>query len=185
MAQRYLKDGISKLNRTHYHRPMLTVALRPATRDDCPAINDILNDYVVSSTATFITDPQTLDERLRWLEGRGDRHPVIVAEIDRRVVGWAALSMFRGRAAYANTAELGVYVHRDYHRRGFGRRLVAELTARGRAAGLHAIVGGCCSESTASIALLEASGFRQVAHFHEVGFKFGRWLDVIFLERLL
>jgi L-amino acid N-acyltransferase len=164
---------------------MLTVALRTATRDDCHAINAILNHYVAHTTATFITEPQTLEERLDWFEGRSDRHPVVVADVNGETVGWAALSSFRVRAAYAHTAELGVYVHHDHHRRGIGRALVAETVARGRAAGLHAIVGGCCSESTASIALLEASGFRRVAHFQEVGFKFGRWLDVIFLERLL
>lgn len=164
---------------------MLTVSLRTATRDDCAAINDILNHYVVTSTATFITEPQSLEERLEWFDGRSKKHPVVVAELDGHVVGWAALSMFRVRAAYASTAELGVYVHHTYHRRGIGSLLVAELLARARAANLHAIVGGCCSESTGSLALLEASGFRRVAHFHEVGFKFGHWLDVIFLERLL
>ena len=164
---------------------MLTVALRSATRDDCPAINDILNHYVTTSTATFITEPQTLADRQEWLDGRASHHPVVVAHVAGRVIGWAALSTFRTREAYARTAELGVYVHRDYHRQGIGRLLVAELIGKARVAGLHVVVAGCCSESLASIALLEATGFRRVAHFHEVGFKFGRWLDVIFLERQL
>lgn len=177
-----------KLNRARpssYHSHMQTLALRTATRDDCPAINDILNHYVIHSTATFITEPQTLEERYEWFDERGERHPVVVAAIDDGVVGWAALSTFRVRAAYARTAELGVYVHHDHHRRGIGRALVDELIARGRAAGLHVIVGGCCSESTGSIGLLEASGFSRVAHFHQVGYKFDRWLDVLFFERVL
>src|SRR5689334_22700375 len=116
---------------------MLTVALRPATRDDCPAINDILNHYVTTSTATFITEPQTLAERQAWLDGRPSHHPVVVADSDAGIIGWAALSTFRVRQAYAKTAELGVYVHRDYHRQGIGRLLVIELIARARAAGLH------------------------------------------------
>ena len=164
---------------------MLTATVRTAQRGDCQAINAILNYYVVNSTATFITEPQTLEERLDWFDGRGEAHPVVVAEVDGAVIGWAALSTFRARAAYARTAELGVYVHHEFHRRGIGRILIEELLQRGRACGLHVIVGGCCHESTASQALLEASGFRQVARFHEVGFKFGRWLDVIFLERIL
>jgi phosphinothricin acetyltransferase len=163
----------------------VTVTLRSATRQDCPAINDILNHYVVTSTATFITEPQPIEERLAWFDGRDERHPVIIAELDGRVAGWAALSPFRLRAAYAQTAEIGVYVHHAFHRRGIGHALVDELITRGRAAGLHVIVGGCCHESTASLGLLAAHGFRKAAHFHEVGFKFGRWLDVIFLERLL
>ena len=164
---------------------MLTVAVRPASVDDCSAITDILNYYVVHTTATFITEPETLDQRVEWLQGRRDQHPVVVAESHRGLVGWAALSRFRERAAYAGTAELGVYVDHRHHRQGIGRALVNELLARARASGLHSIVAGACSESTASLALLEASGFRRAAHFHEVGFKFGRWLDVIFLERLL
>ena len=92
---------------------------------------------------------------------------------------------FRARAAYSRTAEVGVYVHHDFHRRGIGRALIDDVVARGHDVGLHAIVGGCCSESVASIGLLESCGFRRVAHFREVGFKFERWLDVIFLERLL
>ena len=163
----------------------MDVALRTATRDDCSAINDILNHYVVGSTATFITEPQSLDERLSWFDGRGATHPVIVADVGGRVVGWAALSPFRTRAAYSKTVELGVYVHHGHHRLGIGRALVAELLVRAQAAGLHVVVAGCCSETTASIGLLEASGFRRVAHFHEVGHKFGRWLDVVFMERLL
>jgi len=162
-----------------------TIALREASRADCAAINDILNHYVVSSTATFLTEPLTLEDRLEWFDGRDAAHPVVVAERDGRVVGWAALSTFRARPAYSRPAEVGVYVHHEFHRLGIGRALIADVVARGRAAGLHVIVGGCCSESVGSLALLEASGFRRVAHFHEIGYKFGRWLDVLFLERLL
>jgi L-amino acid N-acyltransferase len=161
------------------------VAIRPATRDDCAAINDIINYYVVHTTATFITEPQSLEQRFEWFDERSAAHPVIVADIGDRVVGWCALSSFRLRAAYARTAELGVYIDKDFHRRGIGRMLVEEAVARGRAAGLHVIVGGCCSETTGSIGLLEACGFRKVAHFHEVGRKFDRWLDVVFFERML
>jgi L-amino acid N-acyltransferase len=164
---------------------MNTCLIREATTIDAEAINAILNHYVENSTATFITAPQTLEERLAWLKDRSSVHPVLVAEADRVVIGWAALSVFRTRAAYAQTAELGVYVHHAWHRRGIGRMLVAELLTRARAAGHHAIVGGCCSESVGSIALLKSFGFSPVGHFREVGRKFDRWLDVIFFELLL
>ena len=93
--------------------------------------------------------------------------------------------MFRSRPAYRHTAEFSVYVDPERHRRGIGRALLADLVTRARALGHHALVGGCCSESTAVITLLEASGFSRVAHFREVGRKFDRWLDVVFLERVL
>jgi phosphinothricin acetyltransferase len=164
---------------------MQTAVVRTARRRDCPAINEIHNFYVANTTATFLLEPQTLDERHDWFDGRSAAHPVLVAELERRVVGWASLSAFRARPAYARTAEVGVYVHHDFHRRGIGRILIDAIVERGRDAGLHVIVGGACSESTASLGLLQACGFQRVAHFHQVGFKFGRWLDVIFLERIL
>jgi len=160
-------------------------SIRAAARDDAQAINAIQNHYVVHSTATFLTEPLTLEQRLAWLDGRSAVHPVIVAEDGRKVVGWGSLEVFRSRTAYRRTAELSVYIHHDWHRRGIGRAIVEELVAHARALGHHALVGGCCSETTAAIALLEACGFSRVAHFREVGHKFGRWLDVDFLERLL
>jgi phosphinothricin acetyltransferase len=164
---------------------MSDCSIRLATRDDAGVINDIQNHYVVNSTATFLTEPLTLERRLAWLDGRSPVHPVIVAQDDGSVVGWGSLEVFRGRPAYRHTAELSVYVHHEWHRRGIGRAILADLLARARALGHHTLVGGCCIESTAIIALLEASGFSRVAHFREVGRKFDRWLDVVFLQRLL
>ena len=164
---------------------MTRCSIRLATRDDAGIINDIQNHYVVGSTATFHTEPLSLIERLAWLENRTSVHPVTVAEVDRQIVGWGALEVFRGRRAYQRTAEFSVYVHHEWHRRGIGRAIMVDLETRARALNYHALVGGCCSESTAVIALLEAMGFGRVAHFREVGRKFDRWLDVVFLERIL
>ena len=164
---------------------MSACSIRLATTADAGFINSIQNHYVVHSTATFLTEPLTLEQRLAWLNGRSQAHPVTVAQVDDSVVGWGALEVFRGRPAYRHTAELSIYVHHEWHRRGFGRAILADLLARARALGHHTLVGGCCSESTAVIALLEASGFSRIAHFREVGRKFDRWLDVVFLQRLL
>ena len=160
-------------------------SIRLATRADATAINDIQNYYVVGSTATFHTEPLTLDERLAWLNNRTSDHPVTVAEADGGIVGWGALEVFRGRRAYRHTAEFSVYVHHERHRQGVGRAIMTDLVARARALQYHALVGGCCSESTAVIEMLEAMGFERVAHFREVGRKFERWLDVVFLELVL
>ncbi len=164
---------------------MSACSIRIAIRDDAGVINDIQNHYVVSSTATFLTEPLTLEQRLAWLDGRSQAHPVTVAQANGSVVGWGSLEVFRARPAYRHTAELSVYVHHVRHRRGIGRAILADLLERARALGHHTLVGGCCSETTAAIALLEASGFSRVAHFREVGRKFDRWLDVVFLQRLL
>jgi phosphinothricin acetyltransferase len=161
------------------------LTIRQAMRDDAAAINEIYNHYVLHSTATFRLEPFTLGEREAWLADRAAEHPVTIAEVDGQVAGWCALGSFRPRAAYSKSAEIGLYLSEDYHRRGIGRALIEDACVRARAAGLHLIIGGCCSETVGSAGLLQACGFRQVAHFHEVGYKFGRWLDVLFFERIL
>jgi phosphinothricin acetyltransferase len=164
---------------------MSACRIRLAARGDAAAINDIQNYYVLNSTATFLTEPVSLAQRLNWLENRLPVHPVTVAEVDGSTIGWGALDFFRARPAYRHTTEFSVYVHHEWHRRGIGRAIMADLIERARALDHHAIVGGCCSESAAVIALLEQMGFARVAHFPEVGYKFERWLDVVFLQRLL
>ena len=164
---------------------MSACPIRLATRADADAINSIQNYYVERSTATFLTEPLTIEERLAWLDEHSSVHPVTVALANGSIVGWGALGTFRPRAAYSRTTELSVYIHHEWHRRGIGREIVSDLLARARALEYHAVVGGCCSEATASIALLEALGFSRVGLFPEVGYKFGRWLDIVFLQRLV
>jgi L-amino acid N-acyltransferase YncA len=164
---------------------MSDCSIRLATPDDAGTINEIQNVYIVSSTVTFHTQPLTLDERLTWLKNRLPAHPVTVAEMEGAIVGWGALEVFRSRPAYRHTAEFSVYVRYDRHRRGIGRAILTDLETRARALQYHALVGGCCSESASILALLESLGYDRVAHFREVGRKFDRWLDVVFLERVL
>src|SRR6476646_4881393 len=149
--------------------------IRDAASADAAAITEILKHYIIHSTATFITAPETPADRIRWLHERSAAHPAIVAELAERVVAWGALGPFRQRAAYQHTVELSVYVHHDFHRRGLGRAIVSELLRRARAAKHHVVVGGCCTESVASICLMEAFGFTRVGCFPEVGRKFDRW----------
>ena len=130
--------------------------IRLASVTDASAINDILN-YYVHTTTTFNTEPLPLPERQKQLTNRPAIHPALVAELDGRVVGFAALGAFRQRAAYANTAELSINVHHDFHCRGIGRLLLAELITLARTLGLHVLIGGCCAENAPSIALLEAA----------------------------
>ena len=102
-----------------------------------------------------------------------------VAELDGAIVGWGALSQFRPRAAYAHSVEASVYLRHDVHRRGIGKALLLDLIARAKAAGHHTLIGGASADQVASLAL------QQVGHFKEVGFKFGRWLDVIYSQIML
>lgn len=160
--------------------------IRLATIADLAAINDIYNHYVLHCTCTYQIDPETLEGREIWFRDHSpDKYPVIVAEIDGRVVGWGALSKFRPRAAYAPTAEPSVYIDHEILGRGLGRVLLVDLIARARAAGFHSLIGGSSADQPASIAVQESLGFQRVAHLKEVGCKFGKWLDVVYFQLML
>ena len=165
---------------------MNDVAIRPAEVLDLGAINDIYNHYVICSACTYQTEPETMEARRAWFEGHGERHPVTVAvDGGGRVLGWGSLSAFHKRAAYSRTVENSVYVHPEALRRGIGRALLADQMERAAALGHHTIIAGIDAEQEASVGLHAAMGFERVALLREVGFKFGRWLHVIYMQRML
>ena len=159
--------------------------IRPAAESDLVAINDIYNHYVLRSTCTYQDEPEPLDDRRRWFSHHGDKHPVIVAEVDGQVFGWGSLSAYHARSAYRRTVENSVYVHHQHHRHGIGSLLLQDLIVRARVLGHHAIIAGIDADQTASVALHARFHFEKVGHFKQVGFKFGRWLDVIYMELIL
>ena len=159
--------------------------IRPATVVDLPAVSAIYNHSVHTSTCTFALEPETLAEREAWFAGRTAAHPVIVAEAGGEVVAWASLSAWNKRCGYATTVEWSVYVRQDWHRRGLASALLTELVRLAKGAGHHTIIGGVSADQTASLELHRRHGFVEVAHLREVGFKFGRWLDVIYLQLML
>ncbi len=164
----------------------MSPTIRLATVADLSAINDIYNYYVHRSTCTYQLEPEPLEGRQAWFTAHpSEKYPVTVAEVDGQIIGWGSLSKFRDRAAYEGTVEASVYIRHDYHRRGLGRALLTDLIERARAIGYHTLVGGCSADQTASLRLQESLGFTRVAHFKEVGYKFGQWLDVIFLQLML
>lgn len=159
--------------------------VRLATAADLPAINAIYNHFVLCSTCTYQTEPSTAAEREAWFTAHGPQHPITVAEVDGEVLAWASLSRFHARAAYSRTVENSVYVRHDCHRRGMGSLLLADSIGRARSLGHHTIIAGIDAEQTASIELHRRHGFIDVARLREVGFKLGRWLDVVYLQRML
>lgn len=164
---------------------MNACVVRTATKADAPAITELLNHYIETSTSLFILEPQTLEERFAWLEQRSELHPAVVAEIGGTFVGWGALSVHNPRAGYRHSADTSVYVHPDHHRRGVGRAILGELIGRARAVNHHTLIALCCTESRPSIALHEAVGFQKVGELREVGRKFDRWLNVAHLQLIL
>ena len=155
---------------------------RLATAADAEAINAIYNYYVRTSTATFQVEDDTTEERAEELRARPANQPMIVVEVDGGIVGWGALSPFRSRCAYRDTVELTAYVQHDNHRRGHGRILVQGLIERARSSGYHTILAASCEESVGMIRLLKSLGFAEAGCLRQVGSKFGRRLDVIYLQ---
>lgn len=156
--------------------------IRDATTADLPAILAIFNHYIEHTTASFRTVPETEPSWRVWFDQHGERHPVLVAVDGDEVIGWAALNPHKPPGGYRHTAEFSIYLREGVTRRGLGRRLLTLLLERARTAGHHVVIGGACTESTASMKLMEAMGFEKAAHFREVGFKFGRWLDVAYYQ---
>jgi phosphinothricin acetyltransferase len=163
------------------------IHIRPATIADLPGILDIYNEAVQNTTASYDYEPRTTEAQIAWFEEKAKgNYPVFVAEDERgRIVGWGALSAFRGRIGYRFTVEDSVYVAADQRGRGIGKRLLAALIVAARERGFHAIIAGIDAEGEASVRLHEAFGFERVAYLKEVGYKFGRWLDVVLMELLL
>ena len=159
--------------------------IRAATIDDAEAIRSIYNVEVETSTVTFDLVPRTLAEQRRWISDRSGAHAAIVATVDDEIVGFGSLSPFKERAAYSTSVEDSVYVHREHQGEGIGRALLAELVDRSTAHGFHAMFARIVAGHSASIALHESLGFEIVGNEREVGRKFGKWLDVTVMERIL
>lgn len=158
---------------------------RLAARGDAEAIRAIYNAEVTTTTVTFDLVPRSLDEQLDWLAAHSGGYPAIVAELDGGVVGFGALSPFRDRPAYAPTVEDSVYVAGDRRSLGVGRALLDELVRLGKAHGFHTMIARIVGGHEASIQLHVACGFEMVGVEREVGRKFGQWLDVVVMQRLL
>lgn len=174
---------------------MTTVRLRPATLDDADGIRTIYNHEVTNTTATFDLVPRTLHDQRQWLADRSGAFAAIVAVTGNpsgsvtagfeQVVGFASLSPYKERAAYRTTVEDSVYVHRDYGGMGIGSLLLTELMETATSSGFHAVMARIEASGEASRRLHAKCGFELIGIEREVGRKFGRWLDVAVMQRLL
>jgi phosphinothricin acetyltransferase len=161
--------------------------VRPATRTDLPEIAAIYNDAVLNTTASYDYEPRAWEQRVAWFDAHEEqRLPIFVAvDAEARLAGWSSLSRYHDRVGYRFTVENSVYVAAPLRGQGVGTLLLPPLIESAQALGLRAIIAAIDAENTASIRLHARFGFVQVGHFKQVGFKFGRWLDVIYMEKLV
>src|SRR5262245_44073263 len=163
----------------------MSAVIRLAERRDAGGIRAIYNHYVTGSTALFDLVPRTLDEQVQWIDEHSGGHPAVVATAGEgdEVVGFGSLSPFRSRPAYATTVEDSVYLLPSHHRQGIGRGILDELVRLAQAHGFHSVIARITGDNRPSIALHAACGFELVGTEREVGRKFGRWLDVVEMQR--
>ena len=160
--------------------------IRDAGADDLPGLLAIYNDVIATSTAIYTEQPATLDDRMAWWNARvAQGYPVLVATDSTGVVGFASFGDFRAWPGYKFTVEHSIHVRADRRGGGVGSALMRVLIARAAALGKHVMIAGVDADNQASLRFHERLGFSRVAHFRQVGFKFERWLDLVFLQRFL
>ncbi len=160
--------------------------IRLAVSADVPAILEIVNHEILNTTVLYEYEPRTLAQQLEWFEAKQKSDwPVIVAEQEGKVLGYGTYGPFRARAAYSKSIEHSVYVHKDYRGKAIGYALMVELIKLAKANGYHTMIAGIDSSNMGSVEFHRKFGFEVVGTFKEVGNKFDRWLDVIFMQLML
>jgi phosphinothricin acetyltransferase len=170
------------------HRARQDVVIRDATSRDLAAINDIYNHYVLHSTCTYQVEPETMAAREAWFRGRDPQHPVLVAQTGDEVAAWGSLSPWgtaRRRQVFRRTVEDSIYVRRDMHGRGLGSAMLGALIERARRLGHRSMLAVVSGEQAPSIRLHRKFGFAEVGRLREIAEKFGRVLDVVYLQKRL
>ena len=160
-------------------------SFRPVAKKDAQAVMDIYNREVLGSRVTLDLVPRTLPQQLVWIDEHQGAYPAIVATVGEQVVGFASVSSYRIRHGYSTTVEDSVYVHPEYRGRGIGKQLLERIVERATVHGFHACMARIVEGHHASLALHASLGFFVVGTEREVGRKFGQWISVVLLERML
>ena len=160
------------------------VVIRKASAADVPAITEIYNDAILNLTATFDTQPKTIEEQTKWFEDHQAQFPVLVAEQEGIIAGWASLSRWSDRCAYSGTAEASLYINAENRNKGLGRKLLSAILDEGQKAGLHTVIARIVEGNATSIHLCQSLGFTHIGTMREVGRKFGKLLDVQMMQKI-
>ena len=160
--------------------------MRDATEADLGGLLAIYNDVIANSTAVFSNHLVTVEERRTWWQARtAQGYPVVIAHDERGVAGFGTFGDFRAPAGYRFTVEHTLHVRADARGRGIGTQLLRELIRRASALGKHVMIAGVDADNAASLHLHERLGFTVAGCLRQVGYKFDRWLDLVFLQRTL
>ena len=160
--------------------------IEDASSQDLAQILAIYNEVIRHSTAVFSSEEFTPARGATWLDAKREHgFPMLVARDSSGITGFGTFGEFRAWPGYRHSVEHSVHVRADCRGQGIGRSLVSALLARATEMGKHVMIGGIDADNAVSIGLHASLGFTRVGHFHEVGFKYGRWLDLIFMQCML
>lgn len=160
--------------------------IRPAKQSDIQGILEIINHEILHSTSIYDEEERSFTEQKLWFEGKQKADiPIFVAVEADKVLGFSTFGSFRTKIAYRFTVEHSVYIHKDGRGSGAGKALMLPLIESAKQMGLHNMIAGIDSRNEGSIRFHEKLGFVEAGRLHQVGFKFGQWLDLVFMELLL
>ena|ERR1700754_3806861 len=162
------------------------IQTRHAVEADLPGMLSIYNDIILNTTAVYDYKPHTLEMRQAWFNTKKEQgFPVFVAEEEGQLLGFSSIGPFRNWAAYKYSVENSIYVAASSRGKGIGKLLLPPLIEAAKQLDMHTIIAGIDATNEASLKLHKHFGFEETAHFKQVGYKFGRWLDLKFLQLIL
>ena len=179
------QSQLSQRNRAHERPNPDGIQIRSALADDAAAIAEIYNQGIEDRVATYETKRRTAEDQRTWLQSVAGRYPVVIAQIDGEIIGWAGAGPYRERECYRGIGEFSMYVGRDWRRRGVGDLLLGGLISEAERLGLWKLLSRIFPFNEASRALCRKHGFREVGVYEKHARLDGRWLDVVIVERLI
>lgn len=160
--------------------------IREAKSRDLPAILDIMNEAILQSTSMYVYEAHTPETLRHWfLKKQVDKMPVFVCEMNAKTVAYSSFDAFRACDAYKFSIENAIYVHKDFRGQGIGKHLLNTLIDRAGKDGYHTMIASIDASNEGSYHFHHQLGFREVGRFREVGYKFGKWLELVFMQRML
>lgn len=160
--------------------------IRNAIEKDLPSILEIINHAILNTTAVYDYNPRTLKTQQEWfIKKTKDKMPVIVIEVNNEVVGFGSYGIFRPWDGYKFCVEHSIYISEKHRGKGLGEKLLQELIVLAKKQGFHTMIAGIDADNPGSYGLHEKLGFKEVGRFNEVGYKFDRWLDLVFMQLML
>ncbi|WP_350342848.1 N-acetyltransferase family protein [Proteinivorax tanatarense] len=172
--------------RTFKERLCLLMLIRYARQEDIPAINKIYNQAVLNTVGTLDTEPKSIENQKVWFFEHSKRYPVfVVVNLHKEVIGWGSLSKWSPKRGYFQTGEVSIYIKENFQGKGLGNKLLKKIIDHGQKSTLHTILARVASENLASLHLHRKHGFQLIGVMKEVGFKFGRHVDIHLLQLLV